>query len=78
MCMHSHVPSVVEDNNRAKPHCTDSMALPFEMVFKLSHNLGSVKQVTRIGHMWRIIIGHNALVTNHLLIYNKHMLHEND
>ena len=34
-----------------------------------------VGQPTRIGHVWRII-RHSTLPTNHLVIYNKHMVHE--
>ena len=42
----------------------------------MSHILVSVRQPTRIGHMWRIIIGHSTLATSYLLIYNKHRVHE--
>jgi len=32
-----------------------------------------VGQPTRIGHMWRIVVGHITL-----LIYNKHLVDENN
>ena len=48
------------------------------MVFEMSHSLALVREPTRIGHVWRIIQWHSVLITNHLLIYNKHIVHEND
>ena len=48
------------------------------MLFEMSQSLVSVEQPTRIGHMWRIIIGHSNLVTSQLLIYDEHTVHENN
>jgi hypothetical protein len=46
--------------------------------FEVSHRLTFVKQPTRIEHMWRIITWHSTLATSCLLIYEKHMVHENN
>ena len=62
----------------AKPHCNELLALPCEIIFEINQSLAFVRQPTRIGHVWRIIIAHNTLVTTPLLIYNKHMVHENN
>jgi hypothetical protein len=59
------------------PHCNASLALHFEIVLEMSQSLASTRHPTRLGHVWRIIIGCNTFVTSHLLIYNKHMVHEN-
>ena len=61
-----------------EPHCNELLALFFDMVFEMSQSSASIGQPTRIGHVWRIIIGHSILATNNLLIYNKHMVHEDN
>ena len=44
----------------------------------ISQSVALVGQPTRIRCVWRIIIGDSTLVTCRLLIYDKHMVHEND
>ena len=56
---------------KATLHCNDLLALLFEMVFEMSQSLASVGQPTRIGHKWRIIVGHSTFLTIHMLIHNK-------
>ena len=61
----------------SKPHCNELFALSFETVFEISQSLALVGQLARISHVWRIIMGHSTLLTNHLLFYSIHMVHEN-
>ena len=62
----------------AKLHCNELLALPFETASEMSQSLASIGQPTTLAHMWRIIEGHNTLVTSPLLICNQHMVNEND
>ena len=49
------------------------------MVFDMIQSLVFVGQPTRIAYVWRITdIGHHTLPTSRWLIFNKHMVHEND
>jgi hypothetical protein len=46
----------------------------WDIVFEMSQSLALVGQPTRIGHVWRTTIRHSTLPTNHLLIYNNHLV----
>ena len=59
-------------------HIAMALVVLFEMVFEVSQSLALVGQPTRIGQVWRIVIGHSTLLAIHLLIYKLHMVHEND
>lgn len=62
----------------AKLHCNESLVVPFETAFETSQSLASIGQPITIGHVRRIIRGHNILVTSQVLVCNQHMVHEND
>ena len=48
------------------------------LVYEMRQSLALVKQLTRIGHVWRIIIGQSTLATSRLVIYNKYIVDENE
>lgn len=54
-----HSKSLLCVNNERLNHVNSNelLALPFQMGFERSQNLTLVGQLTRIIHMWRIIIG---------------------
>ena len=63
---------------QVKSHCNELLPLPFETIFEMSQSLPLVGQPSVIGHVCMVIIGHNTLATSHLLIYDKHMVYENN
>ena len=63
---------------QVKSYCNELLPLPFETIFEMSQSLPLVGQPSVIGHVCMVIIGHNTLATSHLLIYDKHMVYENN